>query len=59
VPGWPTAPGGGAIPGCGPGGGAVRLWFPVTAWPLASASGGRWLLAGCAARWYSAITGPV
>jgi hypothetical protein len=58
MPGWLTAPGGGAIPGCGPGAEA-RLWFPGDAVPLASASGGRWLFAGCAARWYSAITGPV
>jgi hypothetical protein len=57
VPGWPAAPGGSAIPGSGAGG-EVRLWFPATAWLLASASG-QWLFAGCAARWYSAISGPV
>ena len=34
VPGWLTAPGGGAIPGCGPGAEA-RLWFPGDAVPLA------------------------
>ena len=59
-------------PGCGPGLGRPPALGTVVSWLWCPGSGETvlprpeelpvavgWLIAGCAARWYSAITGPV